>query len=305
MRYQISSNGCNGKGLGPENQKGTVTVNSNTYSFLMEGSGATCLILGSCRYYPRTFSSELKRHFRMIYVDLRHFSPAVRCDNPSRINLDTYLSDIDGIRKAFGIERSMLMGHSIHGTIALEYARRFPDNVSRVVSISAVPMDFETLIFEAEEFWEKDASRGRKHILQRNWEEFNFSVSDPPSPNEVMISGYILNGPKYWYNPSYRDEWLWEGVEFNIDVSTHLWSGILRDYDFSRDPIPVFPPVFMALGRHDYIVPYFTWSQRKERFIDLSFHLFENSGHSPQLEEAWLFDQKLLAWFYGPGQPAL
>ena len=55
-------------------------------------------------------------------------------------------------------------------------------------------------------------------------------------------------------------------------------------------------PVFLGLGRYDYLVaPPRSWNSR-QNFRNLTISVFEKSGHTPQFEEAKLFDQELLQW---------
>jgi proline iminopeptidase len=86
------------------------------------------------------------------------------------------------------------------------------------------------------------------------------------------------------------------GKSFSMDVEHQFYSVLLADYD----PTPQFgritPPVFLALGRYDYAIPYALWTAEKAKLPDVSFHFFENSGHWPMLEEQALFDRLLIEW---------
>ena len=72
--------------------------------------------------------------------------------------------------------------------------------------------------------------------------------------------------------------------------------GLLREYDVARRMSGVRTPVFLALGRYDYVLPYRAWDDRKEALPNLSYNLFERSGHFAMLEEQALFDKKLIEW---------
>ncbi|KPK55807.1 MAG: hypothetical protein AMS21_13230, partial [Gemmatimonas sp. SG8_38_2] len=58
-------------------------------------------------------------------------------------------------------------------------------------------------------------------------------------------------------------------------------------------------PIFLAMGPYDYVVPHILWDDQLEKLENVSYHLFEKSGHTPQLEEPELFDEKLIEWFEG------
>ncbi len=102
---------------------GTVRVAGATLRYVIEGNGTPCLVVGSSIYYTRAFSKNLRRHLKLVFVDLRHFVPSDPSLDVRQITLDTYASDIEAVRKELGLSRVIVLGHSIHGDIALEYAR--------------------------------------------------------------------------------------------------------------------------------------------------------------------------------------
>ena len=60
-------------------------------------------------------------------------------------------------------------------------------------------------------------------------------------------------------------------------------AGLFRDYGEGKRTPRVTRPVFLASGRYDYLVPYTMWEGRKDSFPNLSYNLFEKSGHYPML----------------------
>ena len=89
---------------------------------------------------------------------------------------------------------------------------------------------------------------------------------------------------------------LWEGLDGNIDIINHFFDILLSQYDASEGLDQLKAPVFLAMGRYDYAVPYHSWADVKEQFMNLSYNVFEKSGHYPMLEEQELFDKKLIDW---------
>ena len=77
----------------------------------------------------------------------------------------------------------------------------------------------------------------------------------------------------------------------------YVWGELFRDIDITRGLDLFDRPVFMALGRYDFLVaPPSSWEPIENRFSDLTIRVFENSGHTPQYEEPDLFDKEVLAW---------
>jgi pimeloyl-ACP methyl ester carboxylesterase len=79
------------------------------------------------------------------------------------------------------------------------------------------------------------------------------------------------------------------------DVFLHFQLSILNDYDIIEGPT-ISTPVFLALGRYDYVSPYILWDDRKSVLPNLSYNLFHKSAHFPMVEEQELFDKKLIEW---------
>jgi proline iminopeptidase len=71
---------------------------------------------------------------------------------------------------------------------------------------------------------------------------------------------------------------------------------ILSEYDAAKECEGITTPVFLALGRYDYVAPHVLWERRRKALPNMSYHLFSRSGHFPMFEEQELFDEKLVEW---------
>lgn len=110
-----------------------------------EPSARPILMLHGIRGYAETFAGVaevLQPHYRVIAYDQRGRG---RSDwDPARnYYTDTYVSDIEEVRRALGLERFDLLGHSMGGINALVYAASFPQRVERLVIEDAGPRAFE------------------------------------------------------------------------------------------------------------------------------------------------------------------
>jgi len=272
---------------------GVVSVEGAELHYIIEGKGIPCIGLGHSESQRRILSQELRNHFRWVFMDLRHDAQSNSSLEISKITLDTYLDDIDKVRRTLGLDKTAVFGHSIHSLIALEYARKYPKNTTHVVMSGFTPY---SLAGVADEFWESDASSERKMILKQNMEKIaEDELSRMPS-KERVVKTYMAMAPKLFYDPTYDLSWIYEVVESNQDIARHLFQVIFKDYDIAKRPGRVETPVFLAIGRYDYLCPYFIWDDRKDVLPNLSYNLFEKSGHFPMVEEQELFDKKLIEW---------
>jgi pimeloyl-ACP methyl ester carboxylesterase len=58
-------------------------------------------------------------------------------------------------------------------------------------------------------------------------------------------------------------------------------------------------PVFLALGRYDYGIPYPAWDEHKPQLHNLHYKLYDESGHTPPYEQPEEFSADVLAWARG------
>ncbi len=277
----------------PAPSRGSIKIDGTKLNYVIEGEGTPCLVIGSSIYYPRTFSEELRNSFRMYFVDLRWFAKEYSPVDPETYSIQTIADDIDKIRSELKLDGVILIGHSIHGTIAFEYARRYPENASHVILIGS-PNIFGNKTYEsaAEAIWET-ASEERQKIQKRKWQEM--VNQEQLSGAERFIETYVSMGPMYWYDPEYDARWLWEDMTVNTDLSSYLFGTIFSDYNMFSSNQTVTAPTLVLLGKYDYIIPYTLWDGL-DSIPDLTIRIFDKSGHTPQLEESERFDKILLDW---------
>ena len=273
-----------------------ISINGTKLSYGIEGSGIPCLVIGSAIYYPRTFSQELRQHFKFIFADTRGFVPTDTPIDLEKITVDTFSDDVEQIRKALDIPKICVLGHSIHGMLALEYARKYPQNTSHVIVIGSPINGSRKNLKASRQYWASNASEERKDIYNRMMDSHRMEELSDLTPGDMMKQNYINNAPFYWYDPTYDCSWIWEGVKVNPKITGKLQGVLFKTYDIAKDSNLNNIPIFVAMGKHDYMVPHFQWNAEIEKLTKLSYYLFEKIGHTPQLEEPDEFDKKLIEW---------
>lgn len=284
---------------------GSVGVDGTTLRYLVEGCGVPVLVVGSSVYYPRTFSRRLRQSCRLAFVDLRHFAEDNGAEAPEGSAPGTYAEDMEKLRSALGFERFVLVGHSHHGNLALEYAARFAGRVSHLVLIGTPPCDVRHTIAAGNAYWDARAGEARKAILRRNLAALAAREPGFTSSGEAFVARYVAEAPRYWADPMYDASWLWQGVPVNM-AAVRVFRDFFSDYSFAGRWPPPGTPVLAVTGRHDYVVPPVLWDDLRSTLPNLTLHLFGNSGHTPQLEEPALFDEVFLKWLgsHGAAAPA-
>ena len=281
---------------------GSVQRAGVTLRYLVEGSGIPVLVIGSSVFCPRTFSRRLREECTLAFADLRHFGESGPGSSAGEVRFDGYAEDVERLRAAIGFEKAVLLGHSHHGCMALEYARRHPDRVTHVVTIATPPVSVERTIAGGAAYWAQHASMERKAVLKGNRQALEQEHPGEAAPADAFVRRYVADGPRYWYDPYYDAAPLWEGVPINM-AGISAFRGLFTDHELGWDPWEMPAPVLVVTGRYDYVVPPTLWDTVLPGLPRVTHHHFENSGHTPQLEEPERFDAVLLGWLRSDAAP--
>lgn len=273
---------------------GIIQTNKFKFSYVIEGSGPNALVIGSSIYYPGTFSQNLRKHLRLIFIDHRGFAKKIAILESKDNELDFVLDDIEHIRHKLKLDKVIIIGHSGHGYMALEYAKKYPQAVSHVVLIAMSPDSSAESFAVADRYFQESVCPERKALLAINMATLQTEIEKNPS--KAFITRALKFGPMTWYNEKFDATSLWENVEVNPEIMDYLWGKVFREIDIVANLNNVNVPIFLALGRYDYWNPPYLWEAVRSHFKNLTIRVFEKSGHTPQLEEAKLFDAELLQW---------
>ncbi|MGE3510852.1 MAG: alpha/beta hydrolase [Vicinamibacterales bacterium] len=277
--------------------RGTICTGPFQLPYVMEGVGPAAIVIGSCRYYQRAFSQNLRKHLRLVFMDHRGFAPSPGPLDTSEFELQKLIDDIEMLRQQLGLGRVIVIGHSGHAYMALEYGKKYPCNTAHVVMIGIAPDLSPTSAALAEANYQAIADEGRRDAEREN----RLALADEElaklPADQAFVRGYIRNAARVWCDPRFDSTPLWQDVTVNMDMFGHVWGKLFAEIDVSKGLEQFDRPVFLALGRYDFIVaPPSCWDPLKGKFKNLTIQVFERSGHNPQFEEAELFDQQVLNW---------
>jgi proline iminopeptidase len=285
--------GCDEREIG--SSSGIVPVDGVELPYVVEGNGIPLLVTCDPGVAQRAFSLELRSHLRFVFMEPRVGIKHERHIDYTTITMDTLVDDIERVRTHLELENIAVLGHSICGILALEYARRYPTNVSHVIMIGTPPGWNPGMTAKTENYWNTHASEERQEVLSQNRGALSQESLDQMTSSDAAIAEYLANAPEYWHDPKYDASWLFEGSYWNVEGWNHLISAMMADYDATAGG-EVKAPIFLALGKDDYVVPPVLWDNVRSRFPTMNYMVFERSGHFPHLEQQELFDQTLLAW---------
>lgn len=274
---------------------GTIVRGDWILPYRIEGIGKPALVIGSILYYSRTFSPNLRHFLQFIFMDHRGFATPPTHFSNEEFSLDILIDDIEHMRKALGLEKIIIIGHSGHGYMALEYAKKYPQHVSHVVLLGMGPDQSKESHESADQYFQETVCPERKGVLEQNLKKLPTELKEHPERRFIIFA--LRLGARSWYDYNFDAVSLWQGVTVNMAMFDYVWGEIFRDIDITKDLEKFDIPVFLGLGVYDYLVaPFYTWNTIRPTFKNLTFRLFAKSGHTPQYEEQELFNKELLEW---------
>ena len=276
-----------------------VTVGDIDIFYTITGAGPTCLVpsLAGTPIYERTFTPALEDIMQLVFVELRGNHTAT--GDIDALTFDAMVDDLEGVRRALGLGRVAVLGHSAHSMLALAYAARYPEMTSHVLAIAGAPGISAARQAQTATYWELVASSERKRILAENRARLTEEVLARLTPSERVIVPYAANGPMFFPDPTYDCTPLWEGHEQISDrLFTRFWGpqGQFAAFDPAANLPKIVAPLFIGQGVFDFAAPPHAWAGELEKLPTATYRAFERSGHYPQRDEREAFGAAVAGW---------
>lgn len=185
-------------------KSGELVFGDKKVTYFIEGKGEPCIVCADAIIQSNCLSENLKKHFQFIFTEPRHSAFYEKPKDYSGITMDSIVDDIENLRKNLGFNKIFVLGHSIIGLIALEYARKYPQNTKGVIMINTPPhfhadyMDFVQSNFKA------NASERRRRIYEMNNEKLKKMNQDSLTGTEMAILQETANVPMKWRDSVYN-----------------------------------------------------------------------------------------------------
>lgn len=223
----------------------------------------------------RAWATPFSDKYRVIVFDARGSG---RSGGNPPFTHEQWAADIDGLRAHFGFEQIIMGGGSYGGFMSMEYTLRYPDRV-RAMVLRDTAADNSLHDIAIKNALESDRVKVDRTKLARVMDGTCLSDED-------MMDCYKEIQPLYnaKWDPE-KDAARLKTIIFRHETHNFAFAYNLKHYDLKPLLPQIKVPTLITVGRHDWITPP-SASEEIHRLIPGSkLVIFENSGHSPQLEE--------------------
>lgn len=157
--------------------------------------------------FQKQLTDDLFGKFRMIALDLIGFGESAQSENPSQeYNVPFYAEIINDLIKELNLQNVILIGHSLGGHVAIEFAGKYKNNIIGVVAVGTpplgVPADINSaflpnpaanLLFQSQLSSEEVLQLSKEVANENNQSLIIGSIKAADSIAREMIGGSIIN----------------------------------------------------------------------------------------------------------------
>jgi proline iminopeptidase len=256
-------------------------------------------------HFAALVGPRMERSLRMVYLDQRGSG---RSERPftGEYTLDALVEDLEGLRRVLGVPRISLVGHSFGGTLALEYAGRYPEHVHRIVFAAGL--------------WNTPAqNRLRCESLNRRHPGLGARVLGDSAAAEAARRG---DCEWFWQLPEAEREPInaalmfpdsavrirldsvvaASGLRNTGELSSGLFRSGLMEYRFAAAQ-RLTMPVLVISGRSDGAAVSEGLRELTRLLPNATFREFESSGHFVYLDEPERFAREVSAFLSSATRP--
>jgi len=296
-------------------QEGYVDVNGVMIYYKSFGKGTPLVLLhcgpGASHDYFLPYLLPLARQNRLIFIDERGSGRSQKLDNPAGYTVENMVEDVETVRKALGLGRINLLGHSYGGILAQAYALKYQQNLNHLIlgstfsSTKAINQVFVEMKQKMSpelrariDKMEADGLYGHGKPFEQNrytndymtaaWGEgyFPYLYQKHPDPNYDPIANGIMS----W--DLYREMWGSHG-EFVID-------GNMKSVEYTDRLSAIKVPTLVICGDHDESAPSLSEAMHA-KIAGSKMVVLPQSGHMTFVDQPDLFIKSVES-FLGSGK---
>ncbi|HYM63002.1 MAG TPA: proline iminopeptidase-family hydrolase [Thermoanaerobaculia bacterium] len=294
-------------------QEGFVDANGVLLYYKIIGRGEPLLIVhggpGASHDYFLPWLLPLARTNRVIFIDERGSGKSEKLEDPKGYTVENMADDVEAVRKALGLGKVNLLGHSYGGVLAQAYALKYQKHLKHLVLCSTfhstralnevfvkMRQQMTPELRERIDKAEKAGLFGNGKVYEQNrytndymiaaWGEgyFPYLYQNHPDANFDPVQ----NGNQSW--DLYREMWGSHG-EFIVD-------GNLASVEYADRLPSIAVPTLITVGDHDESDPAIARSMN-QLIRGSKLVVLPKSGHMTFVDQPGLFLKAVDGFLHG------
>lgn len=245
-----------------------------------------------CDYLREAHSCLIDKGYRVVAFDQLGTGKSDRPTDPALWAIGRYVEETETVRKALGLGKVHLLGHSWGGWLSIDYALTYPEHIKTLILEDTVA-DMPHLASELERL---RAALGPETVAMMQKHEAAGTYDHPEYQAAVTILNYrhVCRLPE-WPAPIKRslDDWNMGPYMTMQGPNEFLYIGNLKDWNRVPDLPRIRVPVLITVGAHDELTPACAL-RMKLALPDAEIKVFPNSSHMPFYEEPTAYYPALL-----------
>lgn len=242
-----------------------------------------------------TVGKKLAAHYKVYLVDQRNHG---RSPNSEAHDYQVLKNDLAEFFDQQGIEKAILMGHSMGGKTAMSFAADYPERIEKLIVVDIAPKDYFLLNDESQYYLHNNILRAMLEIdfsrieSRKQIEDFLNERIDSTQIVQFLLKSISRN------KDTTQFEWRLN-VPVLYDNLDEIIKGVNAHWFDDRLPIKNYPVLFIKGVNSNYILPE-DFSSIHRIYPDAEISEIPDAGHwlhaeQPQLfmDELWRFLRKI------------
>ncbi len=253
-----------------------------------EGKGTPLLLIaggpGLAHDYFHPYFSALAAAHRVIYYDALGRGRSDRAHKAADYTFTRDVEEVEALRKALGIARMDVLGHSYGTLVAQAYALKYPNAVRRLVLIS--PLHSGAMWQASNDLINRQIEQTMPEVWQhvQNLRRQGLRSSDPAHREAYRTPpGLYFHRPPAGPLPLDLSMDVYYGIAGND--ADFVIGGEIAKLDFRPRLKSLAAPLLVLAGRYDRIALPDRVAEYKKRAPRAEVVMMENSAHYPFIEE--------------------
>ena len=237
----------------------------------------------------RSMGKQLSSNFRMTLFDSRGCGLSTLNLSPDKLTITDYVNDLKELLDHLDIEKTILMGHSFGGAVAIEFTSVYPNRIEQLVLSNPLI----SAKWAQNNRFEESYKLGLKENDTSKINTYNkFKSGDSIS---IWDEAKMLDARLMWYNPEIIDSvfsydysslgYTQEGFESGFDIIVSYYeTGFFPNYSVLNKLEGLKVKTSIISGSSDLIVSESNLDAACKLIPNCNIYSIDKSGHFPFLE---------------------